>query len=363
MGLGRRRSGARTYIQIVQTSLARSDTSTAWMDVARVVAMVLVVLDHAVIQAAVLARRDTTAAEWWVAEPLLAVSRLAVPIFIMVSGALLLDPARSDSLRTFAQRRLARVGIPLLFWAIAYLTFRRDVLDQSLSGGQALRDIASGDPHYHLYYLYIALGLYAITPFLRRLIATMEHRSIVILCGMAFLLGAVDQFLRTVLQVGSSNGITLFVDYVGFYLAGWLLRDVGRRQPAGRSAAAAVFALALVVLVTATLIDTGQGAHWFYPSTYLSPAVIVASIALFLLLQRARPAGRRAKVARRLSDLSLGTYLVHPMILDLIRQERTEPDGVGGLLLWVGSLTASGLVGGLVITMVARRIPLLSRVF
>jgi surface polysaccharide O-acyltransferase-like enzyme len=341
------------------------------MDLTRVVAMVLVVLDHAVIEVAPLAERATSDVRWWVAEALLAVSRLAVPLFIMVSGALLLDPARTEPVSEFARRRLQRVAVPLLVWALTYLTFRKDVLAEPLTGERAVDDLASGSPYYHLYYLYIALGLYALTPFLRRLIGAVDRRTIMMLCGMAFALGIGDQFLRTVLQVGSSNGLTYFVDYVGFYLAGWLLRDVRLRRGQTRTAAAAlVAAVAVVVLASATLVELGAGEHWFYPATYLSPAVIAAAVALLLLLQTARLGTSSQSVVRRLSDLSLGTYLVHPMLLDLFRRAtvfRREapsmPGGVDGLLGWVLGLTVGGLLAGMAVTFVARLVPVVRRVF
>lgn len=334
------------------------------MDLGRVIAMVLVVLDHAVINVRVLADQDTGDVRWWIAQFLLAISRLAVPVFIMISGALLLDPARTEPLGTFARRRLQRVAVPLLVWSVAYLTFYRDVLDQPLTDEDALRRLVAGDPYYHLYYLYIALGLYALTPFLRRLIAAADRQMVVALCGLAFALGITDQFLQWVLQVGANNGLTYFVDYVGFYLAGWLLRDAARNRRLMRAAAPGLaLAIALVVLASWALIEAGQGVQWFYPHSYLSPLVIVASIGLYVTLQTSRSSGRGAGRLRRLSDLSLGTYLVHPMLLDLYREDRTMPAGVDGFLGWVLGLTLLGVLAGLTITSVARLVPVLRRVF
>ena len=340
------------------------------MDVARVVAMVLVVLDHAVIYVSPLYATDTGDPRWWVAEPLLAVSRLAVPIFLMVSGALLLDPARREPLRSFATRRLHRVGLPLLVWGVAYLVYRDivPVLERDLTPDKGVRALLAGEPYYHLYYLYIALGMYALTPLLRRLIATVDRKYVAALCCFAFLFGVVDQFPRFDLHLGATNGFTMFIDYIGFYLAGWLLRDAASPRRATAAAAVLVAAMAAVVLGTWALINADEAEHWFYLASYLSPTVIVASLALFVLLQSARLDVRGRTVFRRLADLSLGTYLVHPMVLDLIRPDLddrgpTMPPGVDGLLIWVWGLTLAGLVAGLTISFLARLVPGLRQVF
>ena len=45
----------------------------------------------------------------------------SIPIFVMLSGALLIN--RRDSLKTFFKRRLSRIFIPFLFWALAYIAY------------------------------------------------------------------------------------------------------------------------------------------------------------------------------------------------------------------------------------------------
>jgi surface polysaccharide O-acyltransferase-like enzyme len=52
---------------------------------------------------------------WWHYCALNAFCRWDVPIFVMISGALLLEQAgRNESVKIFFKKRLRRVGIPLL---------------------------------------------------------------------------------------------------------------------------------------------------------------------------------------------------------------------------------------------------------
>src|SRR5947209_17248353 len=54
--------------------------------------------------------------DWWVCNVWDCLTRWAVPCYIMLSGALLLDPARGETPRDFYRKRLARIGVPLVFW-------------------------------------------------------------------------------------------------------------------------------------------------------------------------------------------------------------------------------------------------------
>src|SRR3954447_23076195 len=80
---------------------------TGWLDLARVLAIGAVLAVHEA-GAAVGARRPGEPADpaWWAANVLDAASRWCVPVFVMVSGALLLDPRRTERPREFYRRRL-----------------------------------------------------------------------------------------------------------------------------------------------------------------------------------------------------------------------------------------------------------------
>src|SRR5207248_4522395 len=50
-------------------------------------------------------------------------SRWAVPVYIMLSGSLLLDPARAEAPEQFYKKRLGRLGVPIVFWTAFFMFF------------------------------------------------------------------------------------------------------------------------------------------------------------------------------------------------------------------------------------------------
>src|SRR5437762_7039412 len=61
---------------------------------------------------------------WWLATALDLGSSWAAPVFIMVSGALLLAPRPGEGARAFYARRVQRIAIPLVVAHVGYLLVR-----------------------------------------------------------------------------------------------------------------------------------------------------------------------------------------------------------------------------------------------
>ena len=57
----------------------------------------------------------------------------AVPLFVMISGALLLDPARYQGARTFLKRRAWRLVPAIIFWHVFYFLFLRYFMGRDVS--------------------------------------------------------------------------------------------------------------------------------------------------------------------------------------------------------------------------------------
>lgn len=335
------------------------------MGFARVAAMAAVVLVHAYSPFVSTTYTDLGGPTWWGAHVVDAALRWCVPVFVMISGALLLRP-RDEDVRGFYRKRWARIGVPLLVWTAAYLLwqFWRD----GLGFPDSLAQAASGSPSIHLYFLYVIAGLYVFTPFLRTVVAHTSRTGLWWFAGAALSVGMVDQLSALVDGVGGVTAATRFLPFLGYYLLGWLLAE---REQGPRDALHGSFALVLGTTGTvlgawgaaATAGEWGTGAAYVYD--FLSPTVIVASVGAFLLLRawgtQVAGLGPESRVNRSiavLSGLSFGVYLVHVMVLYTLRDLGGTPDGLVGLTIAAGYAVATTLIS-LVLVAVAQRIPLL----
>lgn len=358
--------GVDVHAQPLVLEAARREP-TGWFDLARVLAILAVVVVHATSgEVASRSAGDPATAAWWTANVLDAASRWCVPVFLMVSGALLLDPRRTDRPRDFYRRRLARIGVPLVVWTVVYLAFRA-VWFGGLDPADAARDVAAGTPFLQLYFLFVLAVLYVLTPFLRLVVRHATHRMQAAFGGVLLGLGAADQVLSAFLDVGGASAATRFLPYAGYFTLGWLLRDVVLTRRAVRTAALAfaamVAATAGLVAVSAAFVGWGSPGRYLYG--YLSPTVVVMSLAAFVLLRAwglRHPPGTRWAPGRRaaaLSALTFGVYLVHPLFLYPLQRYWPAPDDGPGWTAVTAGHVAATVAGSLALTWLLTRIPLL----
>ena len=348
-----------------------------WIDWARIVGILAVITIH-VVSLTVLEFADVDNATWLLATVLFAASVWSVPLFVMLSGALLLDPARPMDVGTFYRRRFTRVLIPLVAWSLIYWAWIVLVRGEERPPDAFFRSVLLARPYAHLHFLFIIVGLYLITPFLRVFTDHASRRMIAGAAGVVLVIATLYRMLAFGDLTEAPTAFTHFVPYVGYFLAGLVLRDVvlDRR---GMVVAGLVAALCVIAQVLATygLWWIGDADHATVPEHYFSPLVIVLTLTVFLLFRsvlaeqpvEAR-SGQEATVARggraglrsRVAAMTLGVYLVHPMILDLIRRQVDLDATVVGAVVLFPLTIAVAFLGSLVMVEILGRIPGLRRI-
>lgn len=111
------------------------------------------------------------------------VSRVAVPSFIMLSGYLILGNPRNKSPYTFYRKTIIILVIPAFFFSFIYVLYSLYIektksmyLGTPANYMKPLKDWLNGVPFYHMWYIYMLLGLYLISPLFIRLIEKMNGK-------------------------------------------------------------------------------------------------------------------------------------------------------------------------------------------
>ena len=104
---------------------------------------------------------------WWVANLYDSSARFCVPIFLMISGSLLLD--KQEGIKSFLSRRITRILLPFLFWNTVYLLVDQYFLYENSKQFFGINEIIKAylkGASFHFWYVYMILGLYLFIPFL-----------------------------------------------------------------------------------------------------------------------------------------------------------------------------------------------------
>jgi len=304
---------------------------------------------------------------WWVGGWLFYLGHASIPIFVMISGALLLDDARRESAGQFYRRRLYRVGIPLVVWTVVYLAVRVFVDGERLAVGRAVALILSADPYYHLWFLYMIFGLYLITPALRTFVRHRTHRERlgVIVIGLLF---ANAYFQADVLLWDNKRSIfTMFLPYIPYYLCGYELRRIDPRKIPSRYLILAVVVSALYLAAFFEVFmerEGGIGVRYLFD--FFSPPVVFLSIGIFwaayLRDAAAKPlAGFRKTSLEWVASATLGIYVLHPLVLDILRRVLSDQAGDGNFVAGVIVVPLITFAACDLITSLLMNIPVLRR--
>jgi surface polysaccharide O-acyltransferase-like enzyme len=339
-------------------------------DVVRAVAIALVVVLHT---AGVVANPGPAGGPtaFWAGNIYDSLARAGVPLFVLLTGWLLLAPERmGEPLGHFFRRRLDRVALPLVTWSLVAWVWIAVRDHHAIGWSRFWRELLAGPVFYHLWYVYVLLGLYLTIPVLRPLAAQATPTLRWYALGLWFVGTAVLPLWAW--WGGPSIGIPVLVvsTYVGYLLAGtWLAAPPLSRRTAWELGL--LFLLAAVWTIVATARLTGDEHLNVILYSYDRPNVVVMALVAFVLLTQPQPA---AWVARRPVTLALvrafaassyGIYLLHPLLLDVLGS------GVLGVRITGASLPAfvgiPGLAAGLLfvslgVMRVARRVPVLGRV-
>lgn len=284
---------------------------------------------------------------WWLGHALNSGSRFCVPLFVMVSGALLLRPSRPEGARDFYRRRLDRLVPALVVYYLVYIAFSRFVVGTERGPLEVLALVLSGRTYTGLYFFWLILGLYLATPALRVLLAGLDDTRLLLAgLGLTALTCAwdttnafIDRF-SGVDVTSTPNAFTYWMPYVGYFVLGAALA----RHPIPRRVvpwAAGVLVLASTVSVLETAGRTPRTLTWLLPVDYQGWGVAVATVALFLLVAALLPAvtepGLVTRFVQVLGGLTLGVFALHLMVLyglqRLVVREGVIPRSVPVLLL------------------------------
>jgi len=344
---------------------AEKARSIQYINRLRILAIYAVVTAHVAMGLTMEMRPFTT--NWWLGCWLFYLAHAAIPIFVMISGTLLLGNERQESAMEFYKRRLYRVGIPLVFWTIVYLVVRQVVDGEHLTAGAIASLILTGDPYYHLWFLYMIAGLYLVTPALRTFVRHVSQRDR-LLAIVIILLLANAYFQTDVLLWNNRRSIfTMFLPFIGYYLCGYELPRIDpKRIPSGfPSQAVIVSALYLAAFAPAFLARQG-GVGVRYLFDFFSLPMVFLSIAIFWAAYlhdttAKPPEGFRRKALEWVASTTLGIYVLHPLVLAYIKDRLGKHAGDGSFLLAVIVVPLVTFAACYLITSVMMNIPLLRR--
>ncbi|MCL2691780.1 MAG: acyltransferase family protein [Candidatus Bathyarchaeota archaeon] len=212
-------------------------------------------------------------------------SLMGVPLLLMLSGALLLAPSKKDEdITIFLKKCFTRLSFPLVFWTIVYFIWAFYIENNPFTLSFIISSILEG-PYFVLWYLYMLVGLYLVTPMLRVMVAHFTDRLFKCFLCLWFI-GATIPSLIVLFSNGQyhlSVNVFIMPFYVGYFVAGVYLVNVNVRRWVLGVLTFLGFILTVITAIVMAIFCAENSDVSFY-QWYFSPFVILASFSFFMLL-------------------------------------------------------------------------------
>jgi surface polysaccharide O-acyltransferase-like enzyme len=293
------------------------------VDLIRTVASFLVILLHASVQSVEIPSNISPQNAWLAFDVYNSISRMSVPLFVMLSGYLLLQPSKTNEpLKTFFKKRWTRVGLPFVTWWIIYFIWGLAFDQKPLTVQSIVGDVLRG-PYFTFWFIYMITGLYLLTPMLR-IFTARANANLVKLTFAVWFVGTALTPLATLF--GYSFNVDLFVipGWVGYYLLGAYLPNFKfvRRW---KTTAAMIVGIAATMILSIVVVMIGFSQQYFF-FEFLNITVVLTSAAAFMLLITTpkRKVETKPKFVTKLIVLiSINTfpiYLLHTILLEVLQK-------------------------------------------
>ena len=300
---------------------------------------------------------------WWVCQIITTFGRFAVPIFVILSGYLLLD--RYDNLGDFLKKRLVRIFIPFLIWLFIYMihgTFWGIKSEQVawLSNDWLVRMMtnnASGSGH--LWFVYMLLGLYLFIPILSRWIKNAPKIEVEFFLGMWIVANVGFLLLEKFYEIKTFFDFRYFTGFVGYFVWGAYFK----KYPILISTQNKIISLSLFILGwIATILVSGYFTiHTGKYDTFLgynSPFVVMMSVGVVIFFQQLLNQPFAEKIITEIDASSYGIFLMHWLVMKILSRQfqinyALYRNPVYGILLHFILITAISII----VIGVIRRLP------
>lgn len=295
-----------------------------YFDCLRICAIVAVMILHMAGQN--WAVSDVKTSQWHAINFYDAIVRWGVPVFVMISGALFLN--RSHSIKKLFTKNILRIVTAFLFWSVLYAMVGVVFYHCSIIDG--LGQMIQG--HYHMWFLFMIVGLYLIVPFVERIVASEELTKYFLVLSLVFtfvLPQAIDiislkyDFLGHVLATVYDKSYFHFtLGFVSYFVLGYFLHKVelsSRQQ-------LLIYVLGILGFVSTVVFSALLSMAKNTPEGMLynnfTVNVMLEGVSIFVFFKyhvKEEMLSQKVKVIiQRLSRYSFGAYLVHVMILELL---------------------------------------------
>ncbi len=299
-----------------------------YLDLLRFISCLAVIMIHTCVNYVVI---NIGSLDFWIGNILDSLSRFGVPIFVMISGATLLDENYYYSKKK-NKKHIKKMIIFFLFWSIVYCSyfqvFKPLYHNMPLNFQEIISKLVIGN--FHLWYVPMLCGLYMILPLLRLWIKKCNKKYIEYFIVLSFMFVFLLPQLSTIGSYYSPNfkylnmiveslNIKYISGYTIYFILGWYLSnyDIKRTKTIY---VLGISSILIEIIMTYVLSIKNNIPTQLYDN--MSVNVLLQSTMIFIYTKKHYKKIADTKFLRNIilniTNYSLGIYALHVLYIDVI---------------------------------------------
>ena len=339
-----------------------------YLDILRVIACLSVIMIHV---CAPYAAKEFGSLNFWAGNILDGLARIGVPLFVMISGSLMLDKNYQIS-KDKLKKRILKMILFFIFWSIIYFIIFDVILAGSIRHGQIsiskiITSLISG--YSHLWFIYLIIGLYLIVPILRLWVTDNNKKYVEYFLILAVIftyiipeianIGSLYfNLFRTVNEIINDKLILQYVGgYTTYFILGWYISNYDLKNK-NIIYLCGLIGLYITIMGTYTL-SLSEGRYVGIPYSNLSINILFQTAAVFVFIKD-KFKNTTNKIIDSISKRSLGIYAIHYSIISIM-YEILNNFHMDNALINIPMIFITSFIISYIISLIMSKIPLLKK--
>lgn len=235
----------------------------------------------------------------------------AVPVFLMITGALMLKADKEITLRMCIVKYVKRVILALFCFGIPFALMELFIEKRSLNL-QMLFDsvicVLTGNSWAHLWYLYMLIGFYLVLPIFKRFIQSTSRTELQNILVVLFIFQVIIPFIESLSNLDIAFDTPFAANVVFYPLLGKYLSDelpvflrCQKRCVLSLSCSSLIFVLVCFL---------------FHQERWLEFFALIHAVLIFSFFRNLSLPDKVSPFLWRIDRLCFGVYLIHPLFIN-----------------------------------------------
>lgn len=249
------------------------------------------------------------------------IARSSVPLFVMISGALMLSNSKEVNYSFFLRKRVSKILIPLVLWSFIYYCYQVFIRQwiEEFSIIEFFKLFLNNEISVHFWFMYMILGLYFAAPIVKIFIQHARRKDIEYFLLLWIYASIVVEFTQFHFDLSFNIELFYVTKYIGYFVLGYYLATYPQNVWWTRIG----YALALTGFVSTFFLTyyytmNQEGVTQLFWYEYHSPNVVIAAIGVFLIFKHLFSPKKIGLILGTVNNLSFGIYLLHILVMFIL---------------------------------------------